>query len=139
MSGRSASVDQWQAVSSDRSRDAVQLWDGGRTLAATYLKWYTVECLAKALIAAAGRKPPTSGQLGHDIGALLDRAGLRRSDISPDLRAHYERRSVAMRYELESSRDFSDEYQAATVLATRLDARVRRASMTPRHNGRNRG
>lgn len=139
MAGQVSSIGDWQHVSADRSRDAAALWAADRTLAATYLKWYAVECLAKALVVAAGHKPPTSGQSGHDIAALLDLAGLRRSDIAAELRDHYERRSVAMRYELEGGRSYDGEYQAATELAKRLELRARRADRHPRHGSRKRG
>jgi hypothetical protein len=125
-------------VSSDRSRDAVVLWAAQRSLAATYLQWYAVECLAKALVAAAGRRPPTSGQQGHDIGALLDLAGLRRQDLPVDLRRHCANRSVAMRYELEGSKSLEEEYGAATALARRLAARAGRSGKILNHRGRQR-
>jgi HEPN domain-containing protein len=129
----------WAAVASDRSRDAVALWAADRCLAATYLKWYAVECLAKALVVATGGKPPTGGREGHDIGAILDQANFRRNDFPAELRHHYEQRSVAMRYELEGCRSFADEYKAAAQLASRLAARARRAESSPRQAARRRG
>jgi hypothetical protein len=137
--GDAPSITAWQEIGSDRSRDADTLWSGKRTLAAAYLQWYAVECLAKALVVAAGRKPPR-GNDGHDIGAILDLAGLGRGEIPADLRDHYERRSVAMRYQLESSRDFNDEFHAATQLARRLTVRVvRHANRTSRRGSRHPG
>jgi hypothetical protein len=137
--GAGTSAAEWREIGADRGEDARTLWSAKRLLAATYLQWYAVECLAKALVVASGRKPPTSGSAGHDIGMILEMAGLPRKAVPVDLRKHYERRSVAMRYEREGSRDFGAEYTAAVRMASLLARQVGRRSLSPRHGSRKRG
>ncbi len=117
---------EWQLVASERSRDAGVLHEAERPLAAAYMAWYAVECLAKALIAAQGAKPPTAGGEGHNLAFLLDRAGLHPSDFSVNLRTHYEQRSVGMRYQHEGTDDHREQFKAAVTLAGRLTTRLRR-------------
>ncbi len=119
---------EWQSVASERSRDAEVLHQAERSLAAAYMAWYAVECLAKALIAARGGTPPTGSGAGHDLALLLDLAGFRRSDFSVDIRTHYEQRTVGMRYEYEGTERHREQFRAAVDLAGRLTTRLRRVS-----------
>jgi hypothetical protein len=69
---------EWQDVASERSADAMVLHKGNRRLAAVYMLGFVVECYAKALCSARKKGVPKSTG-GHDIIAILDRAGISRT------------------------------------------------------------
>jgi hypothetical protein len=88
----------WQDVASERATDTVALEAVARHVAALYMLGYVVECYAKALCHDAGRPVPR-GRDGHDLVAILDRSGVRRTDLPVDLREFADTRDVSLRYQ----------------------------------------
>ena len=73
----------WQQIAYERAEDAKALIRcGSSTVGPVYIAGYSVECALKALLQKLGRRHARSGKQGHDLRALLSKAGVRLADIS---------------------------------------------------------
>jgi len=117
----------WKDIGRERGTDARKLCDAGRRVAAIYMMGYVVEMYAKALVSETIGTVP-KGQGGHDLIMLIEQAGIKRSDLPPDMRKFADERDVALRYEtaLPSGVDFDSTYQSACALVAYLSKRLRR-------------
>jgi hypothetical protein len=121
----------WHDVASERRSDAATLYAGNRAVGALYFFGFVVESYAKALCVAAGRPVPR-GTDGHDIIAILDRAGVGRAVLPSAVRKFAESRDVSLRYQvsLPAGVDLEAELACARRLAqwcvTRLNRPTRR-------------
>jgi hypothetical protein len=126
----------WSDVGEHRAKDASVLHTNGQQLCALYLIGYFVECQAKALCFACGRKPPLSGANGHDLALLIILAGHRPSDLPANHRHFAQTRRVDLRYE--SALDDETDYQAMYAAAGELGAWLRRRALRVLRTGRRR-
>jgi HEPN domain-containing protein len=90
--------DRYRAAAIERRRDAANLKEGGRDLAAIYVLGYAVECALKALLQREGKKFRSSGREGHNLLGLWEQAGFRRRDISGYRRRFLDEWSTSLRY-----------------------------------------
>ena len=74
-------VEAWEQVAKDRYQDAQSLHEQGRHVAAVYMAGYAIECYLKAYLQDGGRKVPTSGPEGHNLGGLWQASGFRLADL----------------------------------------------------------
>ncbi|MCU1493246.1 MAG: hypothetical protein JWO62_1010 [Acidimicrobiaceae bacterium] len=89
---------------------------------ALYLAGYFVECNAKAVCLAKGRKPSTAGNAGHDLVRLIELGGSHLSDLRPEWRHFAQHRRVDLRYEesIPSDVDGPEVYAAGHSLGSHL-------------------
>ena len=93
------SAQDWQDVGDERRSDAGALETASRTVGEIYFLGFALEAYAKALCIANGKTVPT-GHTGHDVVAILNRAGFSRAVLAPELRKFAEERDVALRYQV---------------------------------------
>lgn len=86
-------------MSNERGKDAAELRDAKRDLAAVYMAGYVIECKLKAWLVARGIKFPTAGGGGHNVIGLWEAAGLKRSDLSGERRAFLDFWGTHLRYQ----------------------------------------
>jgi hypothetical protein len=115
---------EWRDVASERSTDTVTLHGAQRSVAALYMLGFAVECHAKALCAANRRSVP----LSHDLIAILEMAGIRRSDLPLPLRELAETRDVSLRYQaaLPATVDLEEQLRRGRTLAGWCNRRLNR-------------
>jgi hypothetical protein len=94
----------WRDVASERQSDAATLYAGSRGVGALYFFGFVVESYAKALCVAEGKSVPR-GPYGHDIIAILDRAGVGRAVLPAAVRKFAESRDVGLRYQVSLPKD----------------------------------
>jgi hypothetical protein len=116
----------WRDVASERSTDSMLLQKGQRFVAALYLLGTAVECHAKALCAARDTRVPRN----HGILDLLECAGFKRTDLTPDLREFADTRDVSLRYQVSppSGIDVEEQLRRGRALARWLHVRLNRTS-----------
>ena len=122
-------MEDYLGASNERGKDAAQLRDARRQLAAVYMAGYVVECKLKALLVARNLKFRMAGSGGHNLHALWEAAGLRRLDLSGNRRAFLDVWGTHLRYQTElpspPEPDFESLYAGAIELAGWIQSRMR--------------
>lgn len=118
-------------MANERALDARTLCAQGRTVAAVYLAGYAIECYLKAYLQRVGRRFPTSGPAGHDLGELWRTSGFRLADLrdSEGNRSYFiERWNTGLRYNevLDTELDAGVLVEGATQLAGWISGQLRR-------------
>ena len=127
----------WLDVAGERRADVTALQLGQREVAVIYIVGYTVECHLKALLNKKSIRFPRSGPEGHNLAALMEKAGMKRSDLMQPRREFVDMWGTDLRYETElpQGSDFDTLLKGGTDLASYVAKQIKRDRP---HNRRNR-